>query len=564
MHCSGISIHESSGGGPSRRVVLANGHATTFLTVGYERVTEMATDEREALLSRRGVLKTTPVALATGFAGCLHGDDGSEDAPANDTGDGSGNQTDDGSGDLPEPDPPNIERQVILRDKAAITHIRRTVTGRVVWPSFEVGNLVDQNILGLWALNENETLEITPDLEFVNEFPEGVDGGEYFTGGNTITLQWQDGQEDTYQYVYNGDASPPILEMYSDGELIFTLTLVERREDDRSVVEIFEHQFIYEEENSTVEGQDLQAASAGSGFVVTPEGHLVTNAHVVGVDESLNETLYRRLGVIQREELRANLTEEFDLSESERQQIEQTMLQTFTDYYREKSEVRNSDSYIGVLHGRTPSGSDFEVQSWEAETVTAGSVVETIGGEPTWGRDVAILKVDQEPLQTVPLGSATDIGTGDDIFVIGYPNYQIQDFFEDQSGTLEPTLTSGVVSARRRLNSGVNTIQTDAAINNGNSGGPMYNADGEVVGIATFGPANEGIQEIQFGLPVDIATGFLGEQGIEARRGELDGAYQSALDDLWRDNCEGVQEHVDEVLALDSEHPYAQDLVDQC
>lgn len=523
----------------------------------------MGSDNRDALVSRRTVLRTTPVALATGFAGCLHGDDSSDDSPEDDTDGGSGNETDDGSDGLPEPDPPNIERQVIMRDRAAITHIRRTVTGEVVWPSYQIDSLIDANILGLWQV-EDALFELRADGTYTFEFPDGTTSGEYYTAGSTLTIIWEDGSESTYNYVHRSDQSPPLLEFYQEGELTDQFVLQEYYEDSREVTQIFEDLFIYEEEDSTTEGEQLATASAGSGFVVTPDGYLVTNAHVVGVDESLEETLYSRLAVRQRTQLRQDLAQEFDLSESEQREVENTLFDMYMGYYQDHSQVRNADSYTGVLHGRTPAGSDFEVQSWEAEIVTAGSVVETIGGEPTWGRDVAILKVDQEPLQTVPLGSATDIGTGDDIFVIGYPNYQIQDFFEEQSGTLEPTLTSGVVSARRRLNSGVNTIQTDAAINNGNSGGPMYNADGEVVGIATFGPADEGIQEIQFGLPVDIATGFLGEQGIDARRGELDQAYQSALDDLWRDHCEGVQEHVDEILSLDSEHPYAQDLVDEC
>lgn len=510
--------------------------------------------------TRRRLLATAPAAVTAGLAGCIGDSDDADDSVDTDDTDDTG----DDAGDEHDFDPPNIERQVIERDRAAVTHIRRTVTGQVIWPEFEIGDLVDPDILGTWFV-EDMTFELTADKEFVFHTEDGGStAGEYYTAGNTLTLIWEDGDESTYEYALYPEESPPILDFYLDGELSDRFFLYEHGTDTRDVVQVARDLFVYEAADGGVEGEELVTGGAGSGFVVTPDGYLVTNAHVVGVDETVEETLYSRLAVRQRQVLREELLEDFDLSEPERREVENEFFDMYMGYYADTSEVQDAQADIGVLHGRAPPEADFAVQSWSADIVTAGTVREAVDGEPTWGDDIAILKVDQEPLQTVPLGSTDDLGTGDSVFVIGYPDLGIQDLFEDRTATLEPTLTSGVVSARRELRSGVTTIQTDAGINHGNSGGPMYNSDGEVVGVATFGPADAGIQDIQFGLPVELARDHLDDAGVEAHSSHLDTAYQDALDALWRDDCDAVEEHMDTVLDLDPDHPYANEVIEDC
>ncbi|MEF8757860.1 MAG: S1C family serine protease, partial [Halobacteriales archaeon] len=101
-------------------------------------------------------------------------------------------------------------------------------------------------------------------------------------------------------------------------------------------------------------------------------------------------------------------------------------------------------------------------------------------------------------------------------------------------------------------------------INNGNSGGPVYNGDGEVVGIATFKPADLELEEIAFALPIEIAKGFLGELGIENEPGRLTTTYEEGLNAYWRGDCETVTEKMESVLELWPDHPYAQDFIDDC
>jgi len=112
--------------------------------------------------------------------------------------------------------------------------------------------------------------------------------------------------------------------------------------------------------------------------------------------------------------------------------------------------------------------------------------VQVVGRDPQ--TDVALLKIEADDLGTVPLGSSDDLQVGEWVLAIGSPG------FESAGGRtmLESTITAGIVSAKGRsigiLGQGLaieDFIQTDAVINRGNSGGPLVNMNGEVVGMNT-------------------------------------------------------------------------------
>ena len=117
--------------------------------------------------------------------------------------------------------------------------------------------------------------------------------------------------------------------------------------------------------------------------------------------------------------------------------------------------------------------------------------------------DVAVIKVDPEAheLRPLPLGDSSQVAVGDPVAAIGSP------FGE------EGTLTVGVVSATRRsiaaLTSNyqlVDAIQTDAPINRGNSGGPLFDAQGRVIGINAQIRSNSGLAEgVGFAVPINSA-----------------------------------------------------------
>ena len=132
---------------------------------------------------------------------------------------------------------------------------------------------------------------------------------------------------------------------------------------------------------------------------------------------------------------------------------------------------------------------------------------QVIGSDAT--NDVAVLKVEATGLQAVTLGSSDSLITGDMVVAIGNP-----------LGTLSATQTVGYVSGKDRDvttdGSIISMIQTDAAINSGNSGGPLFNTNGEVVGITTAkysGTTGSGasIEGIGFAIPIDDVKGIISD-----------------------------------------------------
>ena len=176
-------------------------------------------------------------------------------------------------------------------------------------------------------------------------------------------------------------------------------------------------------------GQPVTGTSTGSGFILTENGYVVTNAHV----------------------------------------------------------VEGATAITVSTHG----GQELEAK--------------LVGSDAT--NDVAVLKVEAEGLPAVEIGSSSDLIVGDQVVAIGNP-----------LGELTSTMTAGYVSAKNRDvttdGTTINMIQTDAAINSGNSGGPLFNMKGQVVGITTAkysGSSSSGasIEGIGFAIPIDDVMGLV-------------------------------------------------------
>ena len=115
--------------------------------------------------------------------------------------------------------------------------------------------------------------------------------------------------------------------------------------------------------------------------------------------------------------------------------------------------------------------------------------------------DIAVLKIDATGLTPVNVGNSDDILVGDEVYTIGNP-----------LGELDFTMTSGRISALDRSITtsanvpAINMFQFDAAVNSGNSGGPVFNTDGEVIGVATAKAGETGVEGISFAIPINDAV----------------------------------------------------------
>ena len=115
--------------------------------------------------------------------------------------------------------------------------------------------------------------------------------------------------------------------------------------------------------------------------------------------------------------------------------------------------------------------------------------------------DIAVLKIDAEGLNPVTFGDSDELAVGDTVYAVGNP-----------LGELEFSMSTGHVSAKDRAitteesTTPINVFQIDAAVNSGNSGGPVYNDQGQVVGVVNAKYSATGVEGIGFAIPANDAV----------------------------------------------------------
>ncbi len=193
---------------------------------------------------------------------------------------------------------------------------------------------------------------------------------------------------------------------------------------------------------------------------------------------------------------------------TERVVTERTLERLFGDMwprYRQRIErslgsgvVIDAQGHVITNNHVVPEAAAISVQVSDGRVAAA----KVLGRDPD--TDLAVLEVNLPDLPTMPFGRSDTLRVGDVVLAIGNPL------------GLSQTVTQGIVSATGRGQLGVadfeSFIQTDAAINFGNSGGALVNAAGELVGINTAVLArNAGIEGIGFAIPVDLVRGVMQE-----------------------------------------------------
>ncbi|WP_269538089.1 S1C family serine protease [Cerasicoccus fimbriatus] len=168
----------------------------------------------------------------------------------------------------------------------------------------------------------------------------------------------------------------------------------------------------------------------GSGFVINPDGYLITNDHVIAGEHEISVTVFK-----------------------------------------DDNDSLSREQY---------------------------SNVKIVASNPS--ADLALLKIDLadgEQLTAVPLGESNDIKQGQSVFAIGAPL------------GLDRTVSQGIVSNRNRPINGRVYIQTTTEISPGNSGGPLFNMNGEVIGVNNMKVVAMGAEGLAFAIPANVLKFFL-------------------------------------------------------
>ena len=155
---------------------------------------------------------------------------------------------------------------------------------------------------------------------------------------------------------------------------------------------------------------------------------------------------------------------------------------------------KNNDGYFIVTNNHViEGGENIKV------TLSSGLVYDAVLVGRDENTDLAILKIVAADLKVATVGKSSDLLVAEEVLIIGNP-----------LGTLGGTATNGIVSAKNRVITidgyAMTLIQTNAAVNPGNSGGAMFNMAGQLVGVVNAKYASEEIEGIGFAIPIDIAT----------------------------------------------------------
>lgn len=251
--------------------------------------------------------------------------------------------------------------------------------------------------------------------------------------------------------------------------------------------------------------------STGSGFFIRKDGYVVTNCHVV--DEEASYIRRRLISSVFRQVTASNI-----------RSMEDSWGVTFTATQRDELYNTFADIYSSIVPISLDSltkrlciiMANNKNNGYYQKELPAKIVLK---GKSMPGKDIAILKVVEKGVYpALKISQENKLMVGERVLVFGYPETVTNNEFLSRTTALEPTLTSGIISALKRTTLNWRVIQMDAAINHGNSGGPVCNNKGEVIGITTFGSLESSTGGLaagyNFAIPVTEVEDYFEKVGI--------------------------------------------------
>jgi len=174
------------------------------------------------------------------------------------------------------------------------------------------------------------------------------------------------------------------------------------------------------------------------------------------------------------------------------------------------------------------------------------------------GRDLALLKVPGENYPVLSLADSKGAQIGDPVHIIGFPGVVLSHELLNQSSMVEASITNGAISGFKQDRNNNTVIQTDAPAAWGNSGGPVVDDRGNVVGLLTFvslapGPEGSIVQGFNFVIPAAAVTDFVKGTPVKVNGGsKFNDEWFAGLSALFADDGKNALRHFEEADRL---HP---------
>jgi S1-C subfamily serine protease len=262
--------------------------------------------------------------------------------------------------------------------------------------------------------------------------------------------------------------------------------------------------------------------SSGSGSFINPSGYIATNAHVT---ESTH-----------------------DGDDKAKEAILVTFAKKYSGGDLEKARYIYSNARLTGLthihHVLLPNGDNFQFE------------IKAFGAPVGEGKDVSIIKIEVKNAPVLKLGDSDKVKLQDHITVFGYPGAADTNVL-DQKSALEASITDGKVSAKKNAQDGAPVLQVSAPSTHGNSGGPVLNDKGELVGMLTFRGDTVNGQEVQgfnFVIPSSTMMEFIKQAGTTSEEGLVDKRYREGLELYWDNSYSKAIQKFEEVARLYPQH----------
>jgi hypothetical protein len=303
----------------------------------------------------------------------------------------------------------------------------------------------------------------------------------------------------------------------------------------------------YETEEGKKSDREVFTGGSGSGFIVSPNGFVVTNGHVVETIHNFNTNK----DLVVNEILRAFLIKKIE--QSNLPPTRESALQLAAKLKPQVTDLQPGNFVFLANLKKYP----YEIKQY-SKAISAAA--RERGGE---GKDIAVLKIEGRELPTVKLGDSDKVHLQELIFAFGYPGAADTRFLDRRSQVAEVTISRGTVSAVKTDFKGMPIIQSDVTISWGNSGGPSLNKEGEVIGVnsyigLTVNPflgAVERAAGISFIVPVNAVKEFLNAAGVKEEPSLFNEVYFKALEKIWVGRWFEGKDLLDKALVFMPEQP---------
>lgn len=249
---------------------------------------------------------------------------------------------------------------------------------------------------------------------------------------------------------------------------------------------------------------------SGSGFVINPDGYILTNAHVIS-DVTIKKNILAPFILLAIDYDTASLSKE------DAKNLEKRSKQEGFDFGRQILDYLIQESSFTFRTKKTVVLNPTSAGTTREEILNRGFTAEVISVNDNFykdDKDIAVLKISEKNLPSLRLGAGDKLSVGGQVYVFGFPSNA--EF--NSNNLLESTFTKGVVNAfKNSQNTDFKIFQTDAKISTGSSGGPLFDADGQVAGLVTFGTNSSGQSNgdnFAFAVPAEIAKTVLSNSFI--------------------------------------------------